>query len=100
MNHPVGLAEYEQWEQELLDLLARKPEFPVLPAEQPIVHRLPLRVKEAASRLDMTDQALYRWIGQGRIATIRFGRNIRISAEEVDRLALHGLQPKSERINP
>ncbi len=43
-----------------------------------------LSTAEAAKRLGITPRTLYRFIDQGEIPAYRFGRVIRLKAEEVD----------------
>jgi len=42
-----------------------------------------LRVAEAAAFLNITIPTVYRWIGADRLRVVRFGRNLRITEEEI-----------------
>ncbi len=44
-----------------------------------------LTPKEVADRLRVTDQAVYKWLKEGRLEGFKFGRAVRVSRESVDR---------------
>ena len=46
--------------------------------------------EELAALLKVTRQAIYNWIQQGRMESVRIGRTVRIPAEEVERLLQEG----------
>ena len=50
--------------------------------------------EELAGMLKVTRQAIYNWIQQGRIESVRIGRTVRIPGDEVDRLLREGRMPR------
>ena len=53
-------------------------------------------VQELATILRITDQAIYKWIRQGKIAAVRFGRTYRIPAVEMERVLREGIPEEDE----
>jgi excisionase family DNA binding protein len=53
---------------------------------------LPLRtVAELATALHVSPRAVRRWIAEGRLPTVRFGRAVRIRPHDVERIQQTGL---------
>ena len=52
-----------------------------------------LSPQEAANRWGFSESAVLRWIREGRIAAVRFGRDIRISRRTVVEISEKGLPP-------
>lgn len=48
-------------------------------------------VQELAAVLKLTDQAIYKWIRQDKIAAVRFGRTFRITTAEAERVIREGI---------
>lgn len=53
----------------------------------------PMRIKKFAGRIDMAEKTVRRWVAEGKIAHIRYGRSIRIPLSELNRLAAEGHRP-------
>jgi excisionase family DNA binding protein len=51
---------------------------------------------ELAALLRVTPQAIYNWIREGLITSVKIGRVRRIPATEVERLIREGTQPRRE----
>ena len=49
---------------------------------------------ELAAMLKVTRQAIYSWIKQGRMESVRIGRTVRIPGAEVERLLREGRSPR------
>ena len=50
--------------------------------------------EELAAMLKVTRQAIYNWIQQGYMESVRIGRTVRIPSEEVERLLREGRTPR------
>ncbi len=50
--------------------------------------------EELATMLKVTRQAVYNWIQQGYMESVRIGRTVRIPREEVERLLREGRNPR------
>jgi excisionase family DNA binding protein len=50
--------------------------------------------EELATMLKVTRQAVYNWIQQGYMESVRIGRTVRIPREEVERLLREGRTPR------
>lgn len=50
--------------------------------------------EELAAMLKVTRQAIYNWIQQGHMESVRIGRTVRIPSEEVERLLREGRTPR------
>jgi excisionase family DNA binding protein len=50
--------------------------------------------EELAAMLKVTRQAIYNWIQQGYMESVRIGRTVRIPSEEVERLLREGRKPR------
>jgi excisionase family DNA binding protein len=51
------------------------------------------RVPEAALEFNVAPKTVWNWVGQGRIATVRIGRSVRIPHAEILRLIEEGTTP-------
>jgi excisionase family DNA binding protein len=52
-----------------------------------------LRVGAFAKKMDMAEKTARRWVSEGRVSHVRFGRSIRIPISEFDRLVVEGTRP-------
>jgi excisionase family DNA binding protein len=50
--------------------------------------------EELATMLKVTRQAVYNWIQQGYMESVRIGRTVRIPGAEVERLLREGRKPR------
>jgi excisionase family DNA binding protein len=50
--------------------------------------------EELAAMLKVTRQAVYNWIQQGYMESVRIGRTVRIPGAEVERLLREGRKPR------
>ncbi len=50
---------------------------------------------ELAAMLKVTRQAVYNWIQEGRMESVRIGRTVRIPGDEVERLLREGRKPRN-----
>jgi excisionase family DNA binding protein len=50
--------------------------------------------EELATMLKVTRQAVYNWIQQGYMESVRIGRTVRIPRDEVERLLREGRTPR------
>jgi excisionase family DNA binding protein len=53
--------------------------------------------EELATLLKVTRQAVYKWIQDGQMESVRIGRTVRIPADEVERLLREGRKPRKAR---
>lgn len=53
-------------------------------------------VEDAAQRLNVHEQTIYSWIRRGQLKAAKFGRAVRIPAEELDRFEREGLGETSD----
>ena len=53
--------------------------------------------EELAAMLKVTRQAIYKWIQDGQMESVRIGRTVRIPADEVERLLREGRKPRKAR---
>lgn len=52
--------------------------------------------QELGAILRVTDQAIYKWIRQGKIGAVRFGRSYRIPAAEMERVLRESIPEDDE----
>jgi excisionase family DNA binding protein len=51
------------------------------------------RIKVCARKIDVAEKTFRRWVAEGKVAHIRYGRSIRIPLSELNRLAAEGHRP-------
>lgn len=54
-------------------------------------------VKEAASRLSCSEDAIWKWLKKGKFQRIKVGRLTRIRSQDLDACIRLGLQPQETR---
>jgi len=54
-------------------------------------------VKEAASRLSCSEDAIWKWLKEGKFQRIKMGRLTRIRTQDLDACIRLGLQPQETR---
>lgn len=64
--------------------------IPAAPARSPRLPRL-LTVDEVAQGVQASKRAVWRWIRDGRLPVVRFGRSVRIRPADYERLIASGL---------
>jgi len=66
---------------------------PLIPAAPVCIPRLPrlLTVDEVAQGVRASKRAVWRWIRDGRLPVVRFGRSVRIRPADYERLIASGL---------
>jgi excisionase family DNA binding protein len=53
----------------------------------------PMRIKVFAKRVDHAEKTVRRWVAEGKVGHIRYGRSIRIPLSELNRLNAEGHRP-------
>lgn len=51
------------------------------------------KIKEAAEELNLSEKTLWNWRAAGKLTVHTFGRSVRISQAEIDRLVSEGEEP-------